>query len=151
MRLVPRELHPGAMADTTAPNVQLVKNTYVAFSRGDIASVVDVMHPEIAWHEAEHSPWHAPGGHLGPPAVLTNVFARIPELFEDFAVEPLRFHNAGGTVVVEARYRGRAAGTSTPLDAQACHVWTIRDGRLIAFQQYTDTWQFAQVAVAQRV
>jgi ketosteroid isomerase-like protein len=30
-----------------------------------------------------------------------------------------------------------------------CHVRTIRDGKLAAFQQYTDTWQLAQVTGVQ--
>ena len=27
-------------------------------------------------------------------------------------------------------------------------MWTVRDGKLAGFQQYTDTWQFAQVTSA---
>ena len=134
------------MTDTTSPNAQLVRDAYTAFSRGDIDAVVAVMHPDIEWHEAEHSPWHAPGGHHGPTAVLTNVFARIPEDFERFEVDPRGFHDAGDTVIVEGRYRGSGANTAVPLDAQVCHVWTIRDSKLAAYRQYTDTWQFAQVA-----
>ncbi|MGH9228131.1 MAG: nuclear transport factor 2 family protein [Acidimicrobiales bacterium] len=136
------------MTDTTSSSVQLVKDTYLAFRRGDIGALVDAMHSDIEWHEAEHSPWHAPGGHHGPTAVLANVFARIPEMFERFEVDPLRFHDAGNTVIVEARYRAYGAATSIPLDAEACHLWTIRDGKLAAFQQYTDTWQFAAALVS---
>ena len=129
----------------TSSNIQLVQDAYAAFGRGDIDAVIAAMHPDIEWHEAEHSPWHAPGGHHGPAEVLTNVFARIPHDFDRFEVHPTTFHDAGETVVVEGRYRARAAAISDPLDAQVCHVWAVRDGKLAAFQQYTDTWQFAQV------
>lgn len=135
------------MTDTTA--VQLVQDAYAAFRRGDIEAVMQAMHPEIEWHEAEHSPWHEPGGYRGPQAVVANVFARIPQAFENFAIEPEAIHNAGSTVIVEARYRGDAAGTGMVLDAQVCHVWTIRDGQIAGFQQYTDTWQFDQVTGSQ--
>lgn len=133
------------MNDADRPNIQLVKDAYSAFGRGDIEAVVAAMHDDIEWHEAEHSPWHAPEGHHGPNAVLAKVFARIPGDFDDFEVEPLRFHDAGTTVVVEGRYRATATATAAPLDAEVCHVWTIRDGKLAAFRQYTDTWQFAQL------
>lgn len=133
------------MTDTNSPNVQLVKDTYTAFSRGDINALVNAMHPDIVWDEAEHSPWHAPGGHHGPRAVLTNVFARIPADFDNFEVAPRSFHDAGETVIVEARYRANPASTADSFDAQACHVWTVRDGKFSAFRQYTDTWIFAQV------
>jgi uncharacterized protein len=131
------------MTDMTSPNIQLLRNTYAAFGRADIDAVVAAMHPDIAWHEAEHSPWHAAGGHHGPTEVLTNVFGRIPGTFDRFEVHPTRFHDAGDVVVVEGRYRARSATNAQCLDAQVCHVWTIRDGRLAGFQQYTDTWQFA--------
>ena len=137
------------MTVSTSPNVQLVNEAYAAFSRGDIDAVVDAMHPEIEWHEAEHSPWHAPGGHHGPTEILTNVFGRIPGDFDRFEVDPRTFHDAGETVIVEGRYRASAAASADPLDAQVCHVWTIRDGRLAGLQQYTDTWQFAQITGSQ--
>lgn len=143
-----RTADPRSMIDTTSSNVQLVQDTYAAFGRGDIHAVVAAMHPEIEWHEAEHSPWHTPGGHHGPTQVLTNVFARIPRHFDRFEVHPTTFHDAGKTVIVEGRYRATAATIADPVDAQVCHVWTVRDGKLVGFRQYTDTWQFAQVTSA---
>jgi ketosteroid isomerase-like protein len=47
-------------------------------------------------------------------------------------------------VLVEARYTGTAKATGKPIDAQVAHVWDLRDGKAVRFQQYTDTWQFAQ-------
>jgi uncharacterized protein len=35
--------------------------------------------------------------------------------------------------------------TGKPLDAQVAHIWDFRDGKVVRWQQYTDTWQFAQV------
>lgn len=136
------------MTDTSSSSIQLVQAAYAAFARGDIDSVIGVMHPDIGWHEAEHSPWHAPGGHHGPTEVLTNVFARIFECFDSFEVHPAAFHDAGDTVIVEGRYFAIATGLVDPLDVEVCHVWTVRDGKLANFHQYTDTWQFAQVTSA---
>lgn len=140
-----RTVDAGSMTETTSPNVQLVNDAYTAFIRGDMDAVVDALHPDIEWKEAEHSPWHAAGGHHGAEAVLTNVFARIPRYFESFEVDPRCFHDAGETVIVEGRYRASAVNTADPLDAQVCHVWTIRGSKLTAFRQYTDTWQFARI------
>jgi uncharacterized protein len=52
---------------------------------------------------------------------------------------------AGDTVLVEARYKATAKATGKPLDAQVAHVWDLRDGKVVRFQQYSDTWHFAQV------
>jgi ketosteroid isomerase-like protein len=62
-----------------------------------------------------------------------------------FAVTPKTFHDAGDTVVVEGRYTGSFKKTGKSVDAQLCHVWRVRDGKLVSFQQYTDTAQFQDV------
>jgi uncharacterized protein len=51
-------------------------------------------------------------------------------------------------VVVEARYTGTYKQTGKRLDAQACHVLRIRDGKLTSFQQYVDTGQWQDVVDA---
>jgi hypothetical protein len=47
---------PRHMTDTTSSNIQLVQGADAAFGRGDIDAVTAAMHPNIEWHEAEHSP-----------------------------------------------------------------------------------------------
>jgi len=60
-------------------------------------------------------------------------------------VQPQDFHDAGSTVVVEGRCTGTHKLTGKVLDAQVCHVWKIRDGKLVSFQQFVDTapWRAA--------
>jgi ketosteroid isomerase-like protein len=41
--------------------------------------------------------------------------------------------------------KGVAQATGKTLDAQVTHIWDLADGKLVKFQQYTDTWQFAEV------
>ena len=136
----------GVMSTVTANNLEIMKQAYTAFGDGAIEAVVGLMDPDIEWNEAEHSLWHQPGGHHGPGEVLSNVFARIGDDFDVFEVVPETFHDAGEKIVVEGRYRATAKATGEPLDAQVCHVWTIRNGRIVAFQQYVDTWQLARVS-----
>lgn len=133
------------MTKAGSESITLIQDTYAAFTRGDIDTVVAAMHDDIAWDEAEHSLWHKPGGYRGPIDVLSNVFGRIPQQFTDFRIVPQLFHDAGDNVIVEGRYKATAT-TGDLLDAQVCHVWTIRDGKLGRFRQYTDTLQFTQVA-----
>jgi len=64
---------------------------------------------------------------------------------DGFTITPREFHDAGETVVVEARYSGSFKETGKKLDAQACHVWKIRDGKITSFQQYLDTGQVQDV------
>ena len=59
-----------------------------------------------------------------------------------FTVNPIAFHDAGDVVSVEGRYTAKHQGTGRSIDAQFCHVWTLKDGRITKFQQYTDTAKF---------
>jgi hypothetical protein len=47
--------------------------------------------------------------------------------------------DAGETVVVLGRYRGLAKRTGRRLDVPCVHVWTLRDGKAVRFQQFLDT------------
>jgi uncharacterized protein len=130
-----------------ADNAARIEELYEAFGRGDIESVLQSMDPQIEWNEAEHVTFWNGAPFIGPEAVLQGVFARIGETFGDtFRIEPGRFVDCGTTVLLEARYRGVAQATGKTLDVQVAHVWDLGDdGKVIRFQQYTDTWAFAEV------
>ena len=134
------------MTQTSLTSVQLMKSLYEAFARGDVPTVVGAMDENIEWHESEGGPWHPGHPFVGPQQVVEGVFARLAEEFEDFRIETLRFIGGGDTVVVEARYHAtQHRATGKPLDAQAAHVWDLRDGKLVRFQQYADTRRLADV------
>jgi len=64
---------------------------------------------------------------LGPEAVAENVLGVLPANFDEFAVVPLAFYDAGVGVV-----EGRAIDTTKAggkLDAPVAWVWTVRDSR----------------------
>jgi uncharacterized protein len=128
-----------------ADNATTIRGIYEALSRGDVAAVLAAMDERIEWNEAEHYTYWPGGAFTGPPAVVTGVFARIAQDLQDFRIDVRRIVAAGDTVLVEARYRGSVKATGKAFDAQAAHVWDLRDGKVIRFQQYTDTWLFAQV------
>ncbi len=127
-------------------NVNLVKNLYDAFGRGDVPTVLGVMSPDIHWHEAESNPYMPRGeAWVGPDAILNNLFVRLGTECDGFAVHPKLFYDAGDSVIVEARYSGTYKATGKVMDAQVCHVWDVKDGKATRFQQYLDTAKFQDV------
>jgi hypothetical protein len=76
---------------------------------------------------------------VGPDAVLNNLFMKIGTEWDGFTVHPKSFHAAGDSVIVEGRYTGTYKSTGKGMDAQFCHVWGVRDGKVSKFQQYLDT------------
>ncbi len=127
-------------------NVKLLKDLYDAFGRGDVPTVLGAMSPEIKWHEAEGNPYMPSGeAWVGPDAVLNNLFMKLGTEWEGFTVHPGQFHDAGKSVIVEARYTGTYKATGKSADMQVCHVWDVTDGKLTRFQQYVDTAKFQDV------
>lgn len=127
-------------------NVEILKSTYEAFLRGDVPAVLGTMSPDIRWYQAESNPYNPSGEPwIGPEAVLNNLFMRLGAEWEGFNIHTKAFHDAGGTVVVEARYAGMYKSTGKRLDAQVCHVWDFKDGKITRFQQYVDTKKLNEV------
>lgn len=126
-------------------NIALVRAAYDGFARGDIKPLLNLLSGDVEWHEAEHVPYWPGGAFVGSQAVVEGVFARLPQDFDDFKVDVGRIVACGDTVLVEARYRATVKATGLPLDAQVAHVWDFRDDKVVRWQQYTDTLQFAQV------
>ena len=128
-----------------ADNVTILRGGYEAFAKGDVPTVLALFDAKVEWNEAEHVTYWTGAPFQGSQAVVNGVFSRIPKDFDGFRIEIRRMVASGDTVLVEARYRATAKATGKPLDAQVAHVWDFRDGKVVRFQQYTDTWQFAQV------
>ena len=127
-------------------NVQVMRDLYDALGRGEIPSVLGAMDPDIEWREAEGNPYDPAGqGWRGPDGILQNLFMRLATEWDGFTVTPGEFHDAGSTVVVEARYTGRFKQTGQDLDAQVCHIWKLRGAKVTSFQQYVDTAQLQDV------
>lgn len=127
-------------------NVSLLKNLYDAFGRGDIPAVLGAMSPDIKWHQAESNPYMPSGeAWVGPDAVLNNLFMKLGAEWDGFSVHPRLFHGAGDSVIVEGRYSGTYQATDNSIDAQFCHVWDVKDGKVTRFQQYVDTAKIRNV------
>ena len=122
-------------------NLNIVKGVYAALGAGDIPAVLARLTPETVWNEAENFPIAAGNPYIGPDAILAGVFAWLGSAWDGFAATPHAYIDGGGSIVVEGRYTGSFKATGKAIDAQFVHVWTLADGSITRFQQYTDTLQ----------
>jgi ketosteroid isomerase-like protein len=127
-------------------NVDIVRGLYAAFAKGDVAGVLGALDAAVEWREAEGFLYADRNPYVGPQAVGEGVFARLGASVDGFAVVPERFIDGGEIVVVQGRYRGEMKASRTAVDAQFAHVWELRNGKIVRFQQYTDTKQWAEAA-----
>jgi len=123
-------------------NRETVQGMYDAFGRGDIGTVLATLDPAVEWWEAEDFIYADNNPYVGPDAVLQGVFARIGGEWEGFLVSPKEVLDAGDTIVGHGHYSGKFRNTGRDVRAQFAHVFTFRGGKIVKFQQYTDTAQF---------
>ena len=124
---------------------ELIQSLYEAFARGDAETVLGALHPSIEWNEAENGPLAVGNPYIGPQAVGEGVFGPLIRDLADFRVTPREFVVEDENVVALGRYTGAHRETGHALDAQFVHHWTVEDGKVTAFQQYTDTAQWTRV------
>jgi uncharacterized protein len=118
-------------------NADLIRNSYDAFARGDIETVLAVLDPKVEWTEAAGFP--TAGTYTGPEAVVAGVFVRLATEWENFEAVPDRMASDGGTVVATGTYSGTFKETGRSFTARFAHVWELRDGMVVRFEQVADT------------
>lgn len=129
----------------SAENVKTVESLYAAFAKGDIPTVLGALDPQVEWREAENFIYADGNPYVGPQSVLSGVFMRIVSDWDGFAVSPTGVLDAGDTAIGYGHYSGTHKKTGKQVRAQFAHFFTFRDGKIVKFQQYTDTAQFKQV------
>jgi len=123
-------------------NVSAVRGVYAAFGAGDIPSVLAALDAKTEWWEAENFIYADKNPYVGPQAVLEGVFMRIGSDWDGFAVTPTEVFDAGDTAIACGHYSGIHKKTGKQVRAQFAHFFSFRDGKIVKFQQYTDTAQF---------
>ena len=127
-------------------NVDIIQGVYDAFARGDIPAVLGVLDADVEWREAEGFLYADQNPYIGPGAVLAGVFARLGGEWDQFQARPDSILDAGEAVIGQGYYSGVYKATGRTVRAQFAHVFTLRGGRVVRFQQYTDTKQFSEAA-----
>jgi uncharacterized protein len=123
-------------------NVDLVTGGYDDFNSGNIEGVTARFHPEIEW--VEPGGGNAPSGTFrGPDSVASDVFAKVPENFDEFTVEVEDARDEGDTVVVTSRFKGKSK-SGAEFDLPGEQTWEIRDGKVAHLENKVDPEAWAK-------
>ncbi len=123
-------------------NLAVVDGLYQAFAKGDVPAVLAAMDANIVWNEAENFPYADQNPYIGPDAVLNGVFARIGAEWEYWNLTDIQLHDMlNNKVLATLRYKAKHKTNKKTIDSQTAHLWTLKDGKITAFQQFTDTKQ----------
>jgi uncharacterized protein len=121
-------------------NVTVVQNAYAAFGRGDIPALLALMADDIDWRPVVGAARHVPfSGERKGTAAVADFFRQVAESedFEQF--EPRQFVAQGDKVVALGHYRAVTKTTGKSFESDFVMVFTLRDGKITAFQEFTDS------------
>jgi ketosteroid isomerase-like protein len=125
-------------------NIAFVQSLYAAFQRGDIAAIAGAAVPDTVWQVHGRTKDHPSiGRHKGAQGVQT-FFGIVAETQDVSSFTPREFHAAGDKVFVRGDYAWTMRKTGKPVSSEWLHMFTVRDGKLLGFEEFTDTAQFAE-------
>lgn len=120
-------------------NAKIVQDAYAAFGRGDVPAVLANCSADVEWlvpGDPELMP--AAGKYDGPSGVAT-FFSTLADTQEAESFEPRQFIAQGDTVIALGDYRWRVRKTGKTFASNFAHVFTVRDGKVVAFREFADT------------
>ncbi len=127
-------------------NSDIIKGLYANFASGNVEGVLAVLDTNIEWNEAENFIYADKNPYKGPTAILEGVFSRIGSEWEYFHVTDMEITEMDNNMVLMAgRYKAEYKATGKTLNSQAAHVWTLKNGKITRFQQFTDTKQSSEI------
>jgi ketosteroid isomerase-like protein len=121
-------------------NTQVVKDAYAAFLRGDIAAILASVADDVEWEGVKGAEGVVPqAGVRHGKAAVAQFFQQVDETITFETFEPREYVADGDTVVAIGRYSGKAKPTGRGLAGDFAMVFTVRDGKVARFREFTDS------------
>ena len=122
----------------SSENVEIVRRASEAFNIDDPEAAIALLDPDVEWTLPAHFPdaetWR------GRDRVVEGLRS-MASSFDSLNLEVHELIDAGDRVVALVHIQGRAAVTGLDLSGMGVdgHIWTLRDGRVVAVRMYGGT------------
>jgi ketosteroid isomerase-like protein len=124
-------------------NLAVVRQVYAAFARRDMNAVLVHLSHDVVWSEPENPFNPAAGTRHGHAGFLE--WARVGHEAEDVEVlAPQSFLTSEDAVAVVGRLKCRVRRTGRSYESDFVHVVWFRDGMIVRFQEFFDTYAAAE-------
>jgi uncharacterized protein len=118
-------------------NVEIVREAWDAWSRGDMAALFEFYDPEVEW-DMSHSYVPDMGvfhGHEG----IREFFGEWRAFFAEYWAEAQEFIEVGHSVIVRVHQGGRGRSSTVGVEMPAYwQLYRLRDGRAVRVEIYRD-------------
>jgi len=119
-------------------NTEIVRSTYEGKTSAENGkNLAKYVAEDISWTEAKGFPYG--GTYIGLNNITKNVFSRLGNEWIDYKFTPEDYVASDDKVVAYGTYTGTYKNTGKPFEARVAHVWKLKDGKMISFEQFVDS------------
>jgi ketosteroid isomerase-like protein len=124
-------------------NLDAVRGMYAAFGRGDLEGMLAPLDPQVSWRTPGAPDLPTAGLRRGIPAVR-DFFGLLLNTFDISDFQPHDFLAGGDKVVVLGTSREGPKGSGRLVDFRWVHVFTFRNGKIVAFEEPADVSELSR-------
>jgi uncharacterized protein len=122
-----------------AQNTKVIQGAYAAFLRQDIPGVLASVDDDVVWKPVTGAGRHVPtAGERRGKASIAEFFKVVGETTHFSRFEPKQFVAQGDKVVALGHYAATTPAGGA-FDSDFVMVFTLRDGKIIEFQEFLDS------------
>ncbi|MFL6238477.1 MAG: nuclear transport factor 2 family protein [Actinomycetes bacterium] len=116
-------------------NAAVINNAYAAFGRGDIPAVIDLVDDKVDWSSPATLPQ---GGHFEGKGGVGQFFQGLGAAWDSLSLNVESVSDAGSDLVIGLVHLDGKRKDGSASGYGATHVFTVRDGKIARFREYTD-------------
>jgi ketosteroid isomerase-like protein len=128
-------------------NEKMVQDMYAAFGRGDVATIMKHIAPDVEWTMPGPESIPYAGRRVGHDRVI-QFFQALATTQTDQKLTIDETISKGDKVVSVGRYEAVVTATGKRIDCAVAHVFTIRGGKVVKLLDFVDTAQTADAYVS---
>jgi ketosteroid isomerase-like protein len=119
-------------------NVQVARDAYAAFARGDVAGAMLCVADDVEWVFYPMISGLPGAGTFRSKQAVQEWFDTLRRGIEYSRLEPYEFISEGDKVVVLIRLEATLRHNGRGFTEEVTHVLTVRDGAITRFKAFTD-------------
>jgi uncharacterized protein len=117
------------------PSAAVIQSAYDAFGRGDIAAVLELLDDDVEWTSPATLPQ---GGQFRGKGGVGEFFQRVGGAWTALSLGVESISEADNGLVIGIVQASGTRQDGTPGGYGATHVFTVRDGKIVRYREYSD-------------
>jgi uncharacterized protein len=122
--------------------VEIVKEMYAAFGRGDVAGVMAHLADDVVWSAEGPAAMVFTGVRHGKRETLEGFFGGIAQEHADPKLEMTEFVSEGDSVAAFGRYAATLKSSGQRVDSPVGHLFKFRGGKVVHYTNLLNTAAF---------